>query len=152
MSHKKSRIINHRRRQTLTKPGNLMQKDPTRQARCLLKHLVKRPTKYLSLRKRQSSSSSGQKALNPATPGHSHGGEGTIYVSQLFLEGLLSKRCLNPIPASLARQVKPSQTSRQPGCHIQVFSRARPPVDSGQRLPAVLSPPSSCFGLGFTVS
>lgn len=114
MSGKKSGIVN-RRWQTLSKPANLIRKDPTRQAWCLLKHLVKQPTKYLSVRKRQSSSSPGQKALNPAIPGHLHRGEGTIYSSQFFLEDLLSKRCLNPIPALLARQVKRSQTLRQPG-------------------------------------
>lgn len=109
---------------TDTKPVNLIQKDPMTQPRCLLKHLVKQPTKYLSLRKRQTSSSSRQKALSSALPGPWHWGEGTIYSSHLFLEGLLSKCCLHPIPASLARPVKPNQTSRHPGCWTQVFSHA----------------------------
>lgn len=68
---KTSRIVNTTRLQTLTKPANLTQKNPARQTQCLLRHLVKQPTKYLSSRKRQSSSSSRQKALNSAVPGRS---------------------------------------------------------------------------------
>lgn len=119
MSGKTSRLVSSRW-QPLTKPANLIQNDPTRQAQCLLKHLVKRPTKHLSLMKRQSSSSSGLKALNPAIPGPSHH----------FQQPSVPRRSLvqvlpEPYPSFAARQVKPSQTARQLSCQKQAFRRTQ---------------------------